>query len=406
MQHRFISTAAGFKRRSLMLVASIATTAVTLACGGTAAPATPTDTTPIKVGTIMSLTGPLAVFGVPEKQAIQLAFDQVNAAGGINGHKTSVTIYDAAGDTAQGTTLTRKLLEEDNVKLIVGGGASSGVALAMQKLLTPKSIFFATGEADPTLSNPVDGNPTTFQTTVTSDTVVSSLLAYASKNGAKKIAILGDTGAFGQSGVTSAKNLASKYNVTVVSQDYAATSTDLTPQLKQLQAQNPDAYIIWTASPSGVIAIKNAAALGLKGLVMTSHAYGNPAFMTQAGDAAKILTVPVVNATVYSQAAAQLPAAQKTELLNFATAYKAAYNQEISIYAAEAYDAAQIAIRALKATKGNTDGKKMAAALEAGGNFQGVMGTFHFSKTDHYGLLPSDVKMAKWDGTNWVLQSS
>ena len=358
----------------------------------------------IKIGTIMSLTGPLAVFGIQEKQAIELAFKQFNASGGIAGKKIKWTVYDPAGDTAQGVALTRRLIDSDGVQLIVGGGASSGVALAMQSILTPRSIFFATGEASPTLTDPATNNPTTFQTTARSTTVVARLLAYAKAQGATTVGVLADTGAFGQSGLTAANDLAPKIGITIKGVSYAATSTDLTPQLQDIQSANPQAIIIWTASASGVIAIKNAAAMGLKATIMTAHSYANPTFMKQAGTASVGVVVPVVNATVYRQATVDVPAEQKAQILAFANLYKKAFNQEINIYAAEAYDAANVALRALRLTSGDTDGKKMAAALEKQGKFVGTIGTFNFSASDHYGLAASDLRIAKWSGSGWILQ--
>jgi branched-chain amino acid transport system substrate-binding protein len=358
----------------------------------------------IKIGTIMSLTGPLAVFGIPEKQAIQLAFKQANAAGGINGHRIEWKVYDPAGDTAQGVSLTRRLLDNDHVQVVVGGGASSGVALAMNQILTPRGVFFASGEADPGITDPVSSNPTTFQTTARSSTVVDRLLSYAKSQGATTVGVMGDTGAFGQSGITAANALAPKYGITIKSVSYSATSTDLTSQLKQLADGGAKAIIVWTAGPSGVIAIKNAAALNLSQMIMTAHSYANPTFMKQAGSASKGVIVPVVNATVYHQATAQVPAKQKKQILAFANLYRKSFNQEINIYAAEAYDAANVALRALRLTKGDTDAKKMSAALEKAGNFVGVMGTFHFSSNDHYGLPANDLRIAKWSGAGWVLQ--
>lgn len=361
---------------------------------------------PIKIGTIMSLSGALAVFGIAEKNAIELAIKEANRSGGINGRRLEWKVYDPAGDTAQGVSLTRRLVDSDRVHLIVGGGASSGVALAMQQVLTPRGMFFASGEADPGISNPVSKNPTTFQTTVTSQTVVESLLRYAKSKGVKTVAILGDTGAFGQSGVTSAKDLADSIGVTVKTASYSGTTTDLTPQLRELSQSDPGAYIIWTAGASGVIGIRNAAALGLndKALIMTAHSYANPTFMRQAGTSAKNVVVPVVNATVFNQVVKSLKGAQKRQLTAFNNLYKKRFNQSINIYAAEAYDAANVAIRALRLTKGDTNGTKMAKALEKAGNFVGVMGTFHFSANDHYGLRSSDVRIARWSGSGWLLQ--
>lgn len=385
------------------VIGLLATLGVTAAGASTSAKSR-SDADTIKVGTIMSLTGALAVFGIPEKQAIELAVKQFNNSGGVNGKKIKWTVYDPAGDSAQGVALTRRLVDNDGVQVVIGGGASSGVALAMQSILTPRGIFFASGEASPLITDPVTTNPTTFQLTARSTTVVDRLLAYAKAQGATTVGVLADTGAFGQSGLDAANALASKYGLRIKGVSYAATSTDLTPQLQDIQSANPGAIIVWTASASGVIAIKNAAALGIKVPIMTAHSYANPTFMQQAGTASVGVVVPVVNATVYHQALAQVPDAQKKQLVAFANLYKKAYKQEINIYAAEAYDAANAALRALRLTNGDTDGKKMAAALEQQGKFVGTIGTFNFSSSDHYGLAASDLRIAKWSGSGWILQ--
>lgn len=392
--------------RQLVLIALAGVLALVSAAAGLGAGTKSSGKPPILIGSIMSITGAIASIGIQEKNGFELAVREANAAGGIKGRKIDWKLYDPALDSAQCVSLTRRLIENDNAPVIVGGGASSGCALAMEQVLTPRKIFFSSPEASPLITDPVTTNPTTFQMTARSTTVVERLLQYAKSKGVTTVGVIGDTGAYGQSGVTAANDLASKYGLTVKSASMSATSSDVTPQLRDLSSSNPGAYILWTALPVGVIAIKGAHDLGLdkKALIMTSHSYANTTFMKQAGEAGKGVYVPVVNATVYKQVLKTLKEPAKGTLQAFANLYKKRFGQDIAIYSAQSYDAMNLAIRALRLTNGNTDGPTLARAIEKAGAFVGVMGTHNFSATDHYGYAPSNIRMARWSGSGWILQ--
>ena len=72
---------------------------------------------PIKIGTIMSITGAIAAVGIQQKNAMELAVRQVNAAGCINGRKIEWKVYDPALDTGKAVELTRRLVDSDGVQL-------------------------------------------------------------------------------------------------------------------------------------------------------------------------------------------------------------------------------------------------------------------------------------------------
>ncbi len=398
------------RRRRLLFVPAVVSllvlilTTAALAAGTTRKTAT---ADPIKIGTIMTQSGGLAAIGAQQVRGMELAVKAANGSGGINGRKISWKVYDPAADPAKCVELTRKLIEQDQVDVIVGGGAASGCALAMQGIVTPRKILFVSPEADPRISDPPSTNPTTIQTTLRSTTVVQKLLEYAKSKGKTKIAMLGSTDAYGQSGIDAAKDLASKIGVTIVKTgSMSTTASDVTPQLRDLSGADPTAYILWTSLPVGVTAIKNAHDLGLdkNALIMMSHSYANTTFMKQAGDAGKGVYVPVVNATVVKQVLKVMPAADAARLKAFSNLYTKAYSQDIAIFSAQCYDAMNVAIRALRLTKGNTDGPTLVKALEKAGTYNGVIGPHKFSSTDHYGLGSANLRMSRWSGAGWILQ--
>jgi branched-chain amino acid transport system substrate-binding protein len=116
------------------IVAAILAIAGCSSSGSSAGSSNSGSSSSIKIGTLESTSGVLATYGIPEKQAIELAINQVNATGGIDGHKLVWTFLDPAGDTATGVSMTHQLIQQDGVQVIVGGGTSSGIALAMNRL--------------------------------------------------------------------------------------------------------------------------------------------------------------------------------------------------------------------------------------------------------------------------------
>lgn len=390
-------------RAVVALAGVVAATAVVAGCGGGSdtSGASGSDE-PIRIGTLMSVTGVLAPYGVPERQAIELGVDAANDGGGIAGRRLDWTSYDPKGDTATAVSQTRRLLDQDRVDVVAGGGASSGVALAMDQILSPAGVFFASGEADPRISAPAADHPITFQTTLTSQLVVDRMLEWAQAQGYRKIAFLADSSDYGQSGLTAAKASADRYGLQIDGISYDPSVSDLTPQLTNAARGDPDAYINWTATPSGVVYMKNANALGLnrRAQIMVGFTYSNARFMQQAGAAARGVVASASKVTVADDLPESDP--QKATLARFARDYEAAYDQPIDIYAAEAYDAIGITVEALQRTRGDTDAEKMAEALESE-PYVGVLGTFRYSADNHFGLSLRDVVMTRWNGSAFEL---
>lgn len=104
---------------------------------------------PIKVGVILPLTGKHAKFGEIEKQSFEMAVEEINAAGGVNGRMIELIIEDTQGKPDIGRSAVEKLITQDKVVLI-GGGYSSSVTYAAAGVALAKGFPFLvnTGSAD------------------------------------------------------------------------------------------------------------------------------------------------------------------------------------------------------------------------------------------------------------------
>ena len=148
---------------------------------------------PIRVGTILSVSGPAAFLGQDMKDGAQLAVDEINDAGGIGGRKIEWVFYDAQSQTQQAIAETRRLLSNDGVDIIVGGGNMSGIALAMAPMTEAAKIPFISTEGASAIVNPVAERHWTFKSTVDDYLVLQRAADYFDKKGLKKI----DEGTFG-----------------------------------------------------------------------------------------------------------------------------------------------------------------------------------------------------------------
>jgi branched-chain amino acid transport system substrate-binding protein len=102
------------------------------------APATAAE---IKIGAFVSATGPASFLGEPEEKTLKHYVDAINKAGGVNGEKIKLVIYDDGGDANKARTFATRLIEEDKVVAMVGG-STTGTTMAMIPVFEDAQIPF------------------------------------------------------------------------------------------------------------------------------------------------------------------------------------------------------------------------------------------------------------------------
>ncbi len=350
--------------------------------------------TPIKIGSILSVTGPAAFLGEDMKAGMELAVDEINAKGGVLGRKIDWVFYDAESQTQKGLTATRRLLDQDKVDMIVGGGNMSGMAIAMLGLTEKAAVPFISTEGAMDIVTPVAERHWTFKSTVDDEQVMERLADYFAKKGIKKIAFLGDSSGFGQSATVQLKKVAQRRGLDVMYETFNPSDTDMTPQLGKIKAANVQAIVCWTVTPAGVVFLKQAHQLGLDKLALI-HSYGfvDQRYMKLAGDAAKNLLLVSVKFPV----GADLPDSdpQKARIAALTKAFEAKFKRKPNQFAAQTYDAIYLARTAIEKA-GGTDRAKVRDALEGIHDWQGVGGVFNFGKEHHSGLSKDDLVLVNY----------
>jgi urea transport system substrate-binding protein len=113
----------------------VAVAAVVTACGGPA-PTASDGVAPVRIGVIADLTGPFTVYGTSLARSAELAVAEINAAGGIAGRPVELLIEDVQTDVAVTVDRARKLIERDDVDLVLGPVGSDAADAAFQVVVT------------------------------------------------------------------------------------------------------------------------------------------------------------------------------------------------------------------------------------------------------------------------------
>lgn len=356
----------------------------------------------LRVGSLLALTGPAAFIGEDMKRGLELAVDDINASGGILGKQVKLYLYDSESDSAKGLSAIKRILNQDKVDAVVGGGTVSGVALAVRPIIEAAPKLFIATEGSMDIVNPVKDRRYTFKTTPDDTVLIGRALDYLKKKGISKIGLLYSTEALGQSAHTQMQTLGPAAQMQVVYEAFGPADTDLTPQLTNLKSAGVQAIICWTATPAGVVFLKQAHQLGMDNITLVhSNAFLGRRFMELAGpDATKNLVLVGPKFPVGGDLPASDPAKEK--ILSVIEKYKKRYGRDPDLFLAPTYDAMML-MASLMNKLGTTDAAKLGAAMESTSGFHGVSGTLSYSPQRHSGLAKEALVMIKWEGGRFRL---
>lgn len=154
-----------------------------------------TDDT-IKIGMHTSLSGPASAFGVAYARAAEMVFEKVNAAGGVNGRKIELIVEDDRSDAGAGVAAVTKLLDRDQVFLVIGGNYTPVVVAVLQRIIDRGLIYFSPSSSTPLVTDPF--RRLTFQGQVVNDDQAKSAVRLALSHKPKKVAFIGENNEYGR----------------------------------------------------------------------------------------------------------------------------------------------------------------------------------------------------------------
>ena len=353
----------------------------------------------IKIGSVLSVTGPAAFLGDPELKTLQMYVEDINKKGGVIGRQLELVHYDDGSDAGKANGFGKRLIDDDKVDIIVGG-TTTGATMSMAPLVEKAGVPFISLAGAVVIVEPV--KKWIFKTPHTDRMAAEKVFEDMNKHGISKVALFSETSGFGQSGKKETMGVAAKYGIDLVANEaYGPKDTDMSPQLTKIRnTAGVQAVFIFGLGQGPAIATKNYQQLGMKLPLYHAHGVASEEFIKLAGPAAEGARLPAAALLVADKLAANDP--QKPVAQGYANAFKAKWKTDVSTFGGHAYDGLMLAVDAIKRA-GSTDKAKVRDAIEATKGFVGTGGVVNMSATDHMGLDLSAFKMLEIKGGDWTL---
>ena len=357
-----------------------------------------------KVGAVFSTTGPASNLGVPEENTVDMMVDQINQAGGINGHLLEVIVYDDETDAEMCVLMVTRLIEQDNVLAIIGP-TTSGNSLGIIDTVTTAEIPLVSCAASINIVTPVEDRYWVFKTPQTDKEAIGEIYSYMQSVNISKIALITATSGFGAAGLDILKADAPDYGMTIVNeQTFDEGDTSMQSQLTNIKGTDAEAVICWATDKESATIAKDMETLNMAIPLYCSHGIANMAFIDAAGDAANGVIFPAGKLLIADLVPADDP--QKEVLTNYIADYEALGEGSFSTFGGHAYDALSVVVIALKEMDEGLDLADARAAVRDGleviSNFAGTGGVFTMSPTDHLGMAPGSLAMIEIVDGEWT----
>lgn len=306
----------------------------------------------IKVGSIGPLSGPVAVYGVECKNGIELAVEEINAAGGVNGKMLKIVAEDDEGNPEKSVSAYKKLTTKDGIKLVIGSLTSGCTQAITQLAQAQKVLQIAPAATAPAIT---DAGNFIFRTCFIDpfQGTVGGKFSYDTL-GSRKAAVLYDIGNDYSVGLTD--NFVATFEALggkiVAKESYATGDKDFNAQLTKIKNANPD--VVYLPDYYGTVALiaKQLRAQGINTPIVGADGWDGMN-NDNAGD--EVLNGFYSNhyATDSTEGAVQ----------KFVEAFQAKYNKVPNAFAALGYDSVYMLKDAIAAA-GSADSEAVRDALE------------------------------------------
>ena len=353
----------------------------------------------IKIGAVLSVTGPASFLGDPEKKTLEIYVDEINAKGGVNGQKLQLIVYDDAANADTARTFATRLVEEDKVVAVVGG-STTGSTLAMIPVFEEAQIPFISLAGAVQIIEPV--RKWVFKTPHTDRMACEKIFADLKSRNLTNIALISGTDAFGKSMRDQCVAVASKAGITIVTEEtYGPRDSDMTPQLTNIKNKAGVQAVVNPGFGQGpAIVTRNYKQLAITLPLYQSHGVASKQFIELAGPAAEGVRLPAAAILIADKLPANDP--QKPVVVNYTKTYQDRTKQAVSTFGGHAYDGLMILVQAMERAK-STDAAKVRDEIEKTKGFVGTGGIVNMSPTDHMGLDLSAFHMLEITNGDWTL---
>ncbi len=334
----------------------------------------------IKIGAVFSMTKGGAVYGAVQKNAVQLAMDEINTAGGVNGNKLQPLFEDDASEPKQAITVFEKLTAQDKVLAIIGPTLSNSAVASdpvAQQAKVPVLGVSNTAGGITEIGNFI------FRDSLSEAQVIPNTIKVAKeKLGFKKVALIyGQDDAFTKAGYDVFKKELQANGIQILTEEtFSKGDVDFSAQMTKIKGMNPDAIVASALANEAGLMLTQARKAGIPESVpfIGGNGFNTPAIIKAAEKAAE--------GTIVGAAWHVTSAAPKNA--DFVKNYKAKFNADPDQFAAQAYSGVYILADAIKRATTTTNGDAVRQALTDTKGVETPLGTFSFTPQRDANHLP------------------
>ncbi|HEY2023079.1 ABC transporter substrate-binding protein [Paraburkholderia sp.] len=358
----------------------------------------------VKVGLVLSLTGPAASLGIPARETVALLPRQ------IGGQSVDYIVLDDASDTTKAVQDTKKLISEDRVDAIIGSSITPN-SLAMIDVVAEGETPMISLASSAKIIEPVDAKRRwVFKTPQTDAMMASAIAEHASTHGVKTMAFIGQADALGETFYAEVAKFAQLHHIDVVaSERFNRTDPSVTGQVLKILATHPDAVVVGAAGTPAALPPKTLRERGYKGVIYHNHGVGNNDFLRVCGADCNGTFLPASPVLVAAQLPADHPA--KRLALDYIARFEAQHGPgSVSAFGSYTSDAGALLNHAIPiALKAGAPGtpqfrRALRDALESTRGLADTNGVVDMSATDHLGLDQRARVMVEISNGKWVYQ--
>jgi branched-chain amino acid transport system substrate-binding protein len=337
----------------------------------------------LKVGLTLSMTGPAASLGIPEKNTVALFPKE------IAGQKVEYIVYDDASDPTAATKNIRKLTDEDKVDVVIGSTISPN-SLAMIDTAAESGTPMISIAGASRIVEPMDPKRKwVFKTPQHDSLMAEAIVEHMARNGRKSFAVIAQSDAYGDGWLAELQRFASVQGVKVV------------------VSAAPDAVVIVAAGTPAVLPQRGLKERGYTGPIYQTHGVANTDFLRVGGKDVEGTILPAGPVLVASQLR---DSPGKTAALSYVTKYEEAFGRDsVSTFGAHAWDAMLLLSHAVpaalqKAKPGTAEFRSaLRDALEATKDLTISHGVMNMTPDNHNGLDARSRVMVTIDQGHWKL---
>jgi branched-chain amino acid transport system substrate-binding protein len=322
----------------------------------------------LKIGIVLSLSGPPAALGKQSLDGFNLALKSLN--GKLGGREVETIVVDDELKPDLAVNKVQTLIDRDKVDFVVGP-IFSNILAAIMKPVTESKTYLISPNAGPSIFSGKACNAFFFVTSYENDRIHAVSGTYAQQKGYKRVFLLAPNYQAGKDAVEGFKGA---FKGEIVDEVYTPlTQLDFSAELAKIAAAKPDAIYTFMPGGLGVNLVKQYRQAGLEKIPFLSAFTVDESTLPAQGDAA-------VGFYGGSNWAPNLDTQQNKA---FVAEFEKTYGYVPGSYAFEAYDAALLIDSALKATGGKTSDKEALRAALKKADFQSLRGGFKFNNNGY-----------------------